>query len=79
MVNIISVTRTRGRYSDSYYTTGMRYGFNDKEYSGLFKLGNTESDVKEKAARIYLSNNIDSIRKKYSKYSRKNSIKPINQ
>jgi hypothetical protein len=68
MVNVHSITTTNG------ITTGMSYGINSDEYRGLFDYGDTESNVKEKACKIYLKTNIDSIRKKYSKYSRKNNI-----
>lgn len=63
MVKIYSVTKTGGT------VTGMHYGYNDEEYSGLFEFGDTENDVKNKACGIYLKNNIDAIRKKYSRYS----------
>ncbi len=61
MINVCSITTTNGT------VTGMSYGYDYDEYRGLFKFGNTESDVKEKAARIYLNANIESIRAKYSK------------
>lgn len=40
------------------------------EYAGLFSYGNTEQEVKEKACQVYLQTNIESIRKKYGKYSK---------
>lgn len=49
-INIISVTKTGNTI------TGMSYGYNDDDYKGLFDIGNTEYDVKEKAARIYVKN-----------------------
>jgi hypothetical protein len=61
-VNIYSVTRTNGT------VTGMKIGYDEDEYRGLFSFGDTEADVKEKACKIYLQTNIESIRKKYSKY-----------
>jgi len=63
MVNIHSITITDD------VTTGMSYGYDHKEYSGLFSLGDAEQDVKEKACKIYLQKNIETIRKKYRKYS----------
>jgi len=63
-VNIYSVTTTNGT------VTGMKIGYDEDEYRGLFSFGDTEAVVKEKAARIYLQTNIESIRKKYAKYSR---------
>jgi len=67
MVNVYSVTKTNGT------VTGMKLGFDEDIYRGLFSFGNTEADVKEKACKIYLQANIESIRKKYRKYSRKNN------
>jgi len=64
MVNVSSVTTTCG------LVTGMCYGYDTKEYSDLFELGDTEEDVKNKACKIYLETNIEKIRKKYRKYSR---------
>jgi len=64
MVNITSVTTTGD------LVTGMAYGYDTKEYSDLFELGDTETDVKNKACKIYLETNIEAIRKKYRKYSR---------
>lgn len=60
-ITVFSITKTGG------IATGMSYGFNENEYKGLFSLGDTEEDVKEKAARIYIERNIDLIRKKYKK------------
>lgn len=65
-VNIISVTTTNG------IVTGMKYGYDEDEYRGLFDFGDTKEDVKEKASKIYLSTNIEWIRKKYCKCSKKN-------
>ena len=59
MIYIYSVTRS----GDT--VTGMKYGYDFPEYRGLFFFGNTEHDVREKAARIYIKTNIESIRKKY--------------
>ena len=50
--------------------TGMSYGYDYDEYAGLFSYGNTEQEVKEKACQVYLQTNIESIRKKYGKYSK---------
>lgn len=60
-VNIYSVTRTGGT------VTGMRYGFNEDCYSGLFGYGDTEQDVKRKACHIYWEQTRDMYRKKYKK------------
>jgi hypothetical protein len=64
MVNVYSVTTTNGT------VTGMKIGYDENEYRGLFSFGNTEAEVKEKACKIYLQNNIEAIRKKYAKSSR---------
>jgi hypothetical protein len=51
-VTVYSVTKTNG------ITTGMIIGFNESCYRGLFELGDTEKDIKEKAAGIYIENYI---------------------
>ena len=60
MVNIYSVTTCRG------VVTGMSYGYSSPEYSGLFFLGDTEEDVRDKAMRIYITNYIERKRKRRS-------------
>ena len=64
-IKIYSFTTTNGT------VTGMKIGYDEDEYRGLFSFGDTEQDVKEKACKIFLENNIESIRKKYVKYSKK--------
>jgi len=51
-VHIHSVTKTDGT------VTGMRIGYDDDKYSGLFCFGNTEEEVKMKAERIYIEDYI---------------------
>ena len=63
-VNVYSVTTTNGT------VTGMKIGYDEDEYRGLFSFGDTEAVVKEKACKIYLQTNIEAIRKKYAKYRR---------
>lgn len=70
-INIISFTKTNGIY------TGMSYGFDDDEYRGLFKIGDTESSIKEKAARIYINTHINYFRKKYFNFKKINKNKPL--
>lgn len=65
IIYIYSVSKTNGT------VTGMGYSFTGDEYLDLFSYGDTEDEVREKAMEIYLSTNMDSIRKKYRKYSRK--------
>ena len=64
-IKIYSFTTTNGT------VTGMKIGYDEDEYRGLFSFGDTEAVVKEKACKIYLETNIESIRKKYAKYSKK--------
>ncbi len=72
MVNIHSVTMANihSGTTPSNISIGMSYGHDYDEYSGLFEMGDTEADVKEKASRIYLQFNIEKIRIKYRNYSR---------
>ena len=72
-VNIYSVTRTTTWQGEC--VTGMSYGYNDSDYKGLFDFGDSEDDVRDKAMKIYFRKNIDSIRYKYRKYSRKFKLK----
>jgi hypothetical protein len=65
MINIHSVTTCGGT------VTGMKYGYDHNEYAKMFNYGDTEKDMKNKAERIYISFNIEQIRKRYAKYSRK--------
>ena len=51
-IHVYSVTRSRN------IVTGMSYGFNEDKYSGLFNLGDTEEEVLEKAAKIYINDYI---------------------
>lgn len=48
----------------------MSYSFSGGEYRGLFKIGDTEQDVRNKACKIWIENNIEHIRIKYKKYKR---------
>ena len=78
-VKLLKILRKIGRNKIIIYSftttngtvTGMKIGYDDDEYRGLFSFGDTEQDVKEKACQIYLQTNIESIRKKYAKYSKK--------
>ena len=49
-INILGTTETNGIIS------GMSYSYSDDDYAGLFTFGDTISDVKNKAARIYIKN-----------------------
>ena len=78
-VKLLKILRKIGRNKIIIYSftttngtvTGMKIGYDEDEYRGLFSLGDTEQDVKEKACKIYLENNINLIRKKYANYSKK--------
>ena len=60
-INIYSITTSNGT------VTGMKTGYNEDEYKGIFSYGDTEADVKQKAFKIYLQTNIVAIRKKYGR------------
>ena len=62
-VNIYSITTTNGRI------TGMEYGYPSYHYRNVWSYGDTEEEVKEKGFHIWLSLNIDRIRKRYIKYT----------
>ena len=78
-VKLLKILRKIGRNKIIIYSftttngtvTGMKIGYDEDEYRGLFSFGDTEAVVKEKACQIYLQTNIESIRKKYAKYSKK--------
>ena len=78
-VKLLKILRKIGRNKIKIYSftttnatvTGMKIGYDEDEYRGLFSFGDTEAVVKEKACQIYLETNIESIRKKYAKYSKK--------
>jgi hypothetical protein len=61
------------------YITGMSYGYTGSEYKGLFSFGDTAEQVKEKAMNIYINKEIESIRKRYKKYSRKYKLLKLYQ
>lgn len=67
ILSVTTVTTWRGEY-----VTRMSYRYNDNDYRGLFYIGDTVDEVKDKAMRIYLQKNIDVIREKYKNYSRRN-------
>lgn len=67
-ITIYSVTMESNR------VTGMEYGCSDPVYMNLFCIGDTEEIVHNKAARIFLENNIERFRKEYRKYSRRNRL-----
>lgn len=70
--NIITIysTTTETSWRGSY-CSGMSYGYTGSEYKGLFSFGDSEQDVKDKAMNIYIKKEIDNIRKRFKKYSRK--------
>ena len=70
-VHIMSTTKEKRAFSEEWVNVGMSYSCNEDEYSGLFFIGDTEEDVKDRAMRIFFEKNMDSIREKYKKYTRK--------
>ena len=70
VIDIISVTTTSSAFSEEYIS-GMSYSYTGKEYRDLFSIGNTENEVRQKACHIWFLNNIEQIKKKYRKYTRK--------
>jgi hypothetical protein len=69
VIDVLSVTTTTSFSGKSI--TGMSYSYTGDEYKGLFSFGDTEEEVKEKACNIWLSQNIERLRIKYRKYTRK--------
>lgn len=74
-ITILSVTTTDEGFSRT--NTGMSYSFNEDDYRGLFKLGDTEHEVREKACKIWFDLNMERIRRDYSKYTRKQKLGKI--
>ena len=70
-VHILSTTAEKRSFSDEWINVGMRYSFDEPEYSDLFFIGDTEEDVKDRAMRIFFKTNMASIRGAYKKYTRK--------
>jgi len=62
-ITIYSVTTTNG------IVTGMKIGYNDDRYKGLFKFGNDKQDVMRKVFRLYVESRLEWLRKKYHKKS----------
>lgn len=68
-ISIHSVTRTttwRGEY-----VSGMSIGYSLPQYAHIWDFGMTEEDVHNKAMRIFLRTEMDWVREKYKKYTRK--------
>lgn len=74
-ITILSVTTTDDGFSR--IITGMSYSFNEDDYRGLFELGSTEHEVREKACKIWFDLNMEQIRRDYSKYTRKQKLGKI--
>lgn len=64
-VDVYSITREDG------IITGMSYAHPGEGYRDLFSMGTTEKQLKEKACKVWFSQNIEWIRKHYKKYTRK--------
>ena len=67
-VDVYSITRTNG------YITGMGYSHPGEGYRDLWNLGNSEEVVKNKACDVWLSLNVEKIRKRYYKFTRRYKI-----
>lgn len=68
-VSINSVTRTttwRGEF-----VTGMSIIYSLSQYSNIWDFGMTEEDVYKKAMEIFFETEMDWVRTKYKKYTRK--------
>lgn len=63
-IHILSTTKSEG------FMIGMSISYSDDAYSGMFEYGDSEEEVLERAARLYLKLNIEQIRKKYLKKKR---------
>lgn len=72
-ITVYSVTKTKTWRGECI--TGMSYGYNDGAYKGLFDFGDSEEVVRNKAMKIYFDRNMEWIRSKYKKYSRKYKLK----
>jgi hypothetical protein len=55
--------------------TGMAIGSNCESYADIFEYGDTEEAVYKKSENIYLSENIQNIRSRYVKYTRKHNVR----
>lgn len=67
ILSVTTATTWRGEI-----VTGMSYSYNNDDYRGLFCIGDTADEVRDKAMKIYFQKNMDGIREKYKKYSRRN-------
>lgn len=72
-ITIYSVTTTTSLRGE--FVTGMSYGYNDDAYKGLFTFGDTVEEIRDRAMKIYFKKNMEYIRHKYRKYSRKYKLK----
>lgn len=62
MVHIYSVTITSNWRGS--VVTGMSYSYKSDEYAHLFNFGDTEDDVRDKAARIFMEKEVLRLRQK---------------
>lgn len=61
--------------SENGIITGMSYSHPGEGYRDLFCMGTTEDELKDKACIVWLSKNIQQIRERYKKYTRKYKLK----
>ena len=69
IINILSVTTQTTWRGET--VTGMSYSYPSDEYKGLFTFDDTKEEVIQRAMNIYIKKEIEYIRKRYKKYSRK--------
>ena len=65
-IHVCSITTTNGRIS------GASYSYTGDIYDNISVLGTDADGMRNIAMRRYLKNDIEAIRAKYKKYSRKN-------
>lgn len=68
-ITIYSVTTEenwRGKF-----VTGMSIGYYLPQYSDIFSFGMTEEDVKKRAEEIFFETEMEWVREKYKKYTRR--------
>lgn len=68
-VTIISVTRTTNQRGE--FVTGMSISYSFPQYAGIWDFGMKEEDVYNEAIRIFFQTEMEWVRKKYKKYTRK--------
>lgn len=68
-ITIYSVTTEEGWRGK--FVTGMSWGYSLPQYSHIFSFGMTEEDVKKRAEEIFFKTEMEWVREKYKKYTRR--------